>query len=175
MIRIRRAVVKDLDAINELTFEMHSFLGSLVGVRFTMRQLKDEMYDGKDLKNVYTAESNGKVVGYMAFSQDVRENEFFGKHYHLFHMAVKQEFRRKGVASRLFNILLRKAKRENVNVVTETFCVNKDGLEFYRQTGFKPVETVLIIDNTKKLCPPARYTARAPSPRSVKRSESSLA
>jgi len=152
VIRTRRAVVKDLGAINELTFEMHNFLGSLVGIRFTMRQLKDEMYENEeDLKNVYVGESSGKVVGYMAFSQDVNENEFFGKYYRLYHIAVKQEFRRKGVASKLFNILLRKAKRENLNIVTETFCLNKKGLKFYRKTGFRPIETVLIMDNIKKL------------------------
>jgi ribosomal protein S18 acetylase RimI-like enzyme len=145
-------VVKDLDAINELTFEMHNFLGSLVGVRFSVGQLKDEMYENEeDLNNVYVAEFDGKVVGYMAFSQDVRENEFFGKYYHLYHIAVKQEFRMKGVASKLFNILLRKAKRENFNIVTETFCQNKEALEFYGKKGFKPIETVLMIDNKKKL------------------------
>jgi len=145
-------MVKDLDAVNELTFEMHNYLGSLVGISFTMRQLKDEMYENeKDLTNVYVAEFDGKVVGYMAFSQNIHENEFFGKYYHLYHIAVKQEFRRKRVASKLFNILLRKAKRENVNIVTETFCLNKDGLKFYRKMGFNPIETVLIANNTKKL------------------------
>jgi ribosomal protein S18 acetylase RimI-like enzyme len=145
-------MVKDLDAVNELTFEMHNYLGSLVGISFTMRQLKDEMYENeKDLTNVYVAEFDRKVVGYMAFSQNIHENEFFGKYYHLYHIAVKQEFRRKGVASKLFNILLRKAKRENVNIVTETFCLNKDGLKFYRKMGFNPIETVLIANNTKKL------------------------
>jgi ribosomal protein S18 acetylase RimI-like enzyme len=145
-------VVKDLDAINELTFEMHNSLGSLVGVRFSVGQLKDEMYENEeDLNNVYVGEIDGRVVGYMAFSQDVRENEFFGKYYHLYHIAIKQEFRREGVASKLFNILLRKAKREKMNIVTETFCHNKEALEFYGKKGFKPIETVLIIDNKKKL------------------------
>jgi len=69
MMRIRRALVKDLGTINELTFEMHNHLGSLVGIKFNMEDLKEEMYESKqDLKNVYVAESNGKVVGYMAFS-----------------------------------------------------------------------------------------------------------
>jgi len=145
-------MVKDLDAINELTFEMHNYLGSLVSISFTMRQLKDEIYENeKDLTNVYVAEFDGKVVGYMAFSQNTHENEFFGKYYDLYHIAVKQEFQRKGVASKLLNMLSRKAKRENVNIVTKTFCLNKDGLKFYRKKGFNPIETTMIADNTKKL------------------------
>jgi GNAT superfamily N-acetyltransferase len=151
VIRTRRASVKDLETINKLTYEMHHFLGSLVGIKFTMKQLKDEMYENEeDIKNVYVGESDGKVVGYMDFSQDICENEFFGRYYHLYHLVVQREFRKR-VASRLFNMLLRKARRENVNIVTEAFCLNREGLEFYRKAGFKPIENVLIIDNTKKL------------------------
>ena len=152
MIRTRRAVVKDLDVINELTFEMHVFLGSLVGIRFNARELEDEMYENEeDLKNVYVGEFDGNVVGYLAFSQELLESEFFGKYYQLYHIAVKQEFRRRGVASELFNVLLRKARRERVNVVTGTLCLNKAGLKFYRKNGFKPIETVLLLDNMRKL------------------------
>jgi len=39
---------------------------------------------------------DGKVVGYMSFSHKPEENEFFGKHYHLYHIAVKQEHTGKG-------------------------------------------------------------------------------
>ena len=145
-------MVKDLDAINELTFEMHNYLGSLFGISFTLKQLKDEIYENeKDLTNVYVAEFDGKVVGYMAFSQNILENEFFGKYYDLYHIEVEQEFQRKGVASRLLNALSRKAKRENVNIVTKTFCTNKNGLKFYRNRGFNPIETVLIADNRQKI------------------------
>jgi len=71
-------------------------------------------------------------------------------------MAVKQEFRRRRIASKLFNILLRKSKRENLNIVTETFCLNKEGLNFCQKMGFKPIETVLIMDNTRRLKFPNR-------------------
>jgi ribosomal protein S18 acetylase RimI-like enzyme len=69
----------------------------------------------------------------------------------LYHIAVKKEFRRKGVASKLFSILLRKAEKENVNVVAETLCLNKDAQKFFLRMKFKPVETVLILDKLQKL------------------------
>jgi len=150
--RVRRAWVKDLDAINQLTLEMHNYLGSLVGVKFSMEELKEEMYENEeDLQNVYVAELNGKVVGYMAFSKEVHMNEFFGKYYHLYHMVVKPEFRRKGIAAKLLNTLFKKAKRENVNIVTQTFTLNKAALRLCQKIGFKPIETVLILDNTNRL------------------------
>ena len=41
MIGIRRASVKDLDAINDLTVEMHNHLGALVGIKFSIEELKE--------------------------------------------------------------------------------------------------------------------------------------
>jgi len=157
MMRIRRALVKDLDAINELTVEMHNDMGALVGIKFSMEELKEEMYEKEeDLENTYVAELDGKVVGYMSFSQRVEENEFFGKYYHLYHIAVKREFRGRGVAAKLFDTLQRRAKRENVNIVCGTLCLNKEALEFYKRMGFKPIMTTLIIDNLKRLKAPSK-------------------
>jgi len=151
-LRTRKAMIRDLDAINELTVEMHNHLGALVGIQFSEEELKHEMYESEeDLKNVYVAESDGKVIGYMSFSHRTEENEFFGEYYHLYHIVVKREFRGKWAATKLFNILLRKAKRENVNIVAGTFCLNKEALRFYQKVGFKPVETTLVLDNTKRL------------------------
>jgi ribosomal protein S18 acetylase RimI-like enzyme len=152
MIHTRRATVDDVAAINQLTFEMHNHLGELVGLKFTKLNLAEEMYEKEDdLKNVYVAENSTGVVGYMAFSQEIRQNEFFGKYIHLYHIAVKKEFRRKGVASKLFSILLRRAEHENVNIVTETLRLNKDAQKFFSRMKFKPIETVLIVDRLKKL------------------------
>jgi N-acetylglutamate synthase-like GNAT family acetyltransferase len=152
MIYTRKATVKDLVAINELTFEMHNHLGALAGLKFTKQDLAEEMYESEeDLNDVYVAEENAEVVGYMAFSQEICENEFFGRYIHLYHIVVKKEFRRKRVASKLFSILLKKAERKNVNIVAETFCLNKDAQEFFARMEFKPVETVLILDKLKRL------------------------
>jgi ribosomal protein S18 acetylase RimI-like enzyme len=152
MLEVRTALVKDLDAINKLTFKMHRYLGSLVVIKFTMEELKEEMYENEeDLNNLCIAETDGKVNSYMAFSEEVHENEFFGKYYHLHHLAVEEEFRRKEVATKLLSTLLTKTERERVKVVTDMFCANKDALRFAETNGFKPIETVLILDNLKKL------------------------
>jgi len=150
--RIRAASANDLNAVNELTFEMHEHLGSLVGIKFTFGDLKEEMCENpEDLKNVYVAEQDGKIVGYLSFSPKVEENEFFGKYYHLYHIAVRREFRRQGIATKLFNALLKKAKRENVNIVGGTFCMNQPALRFAQKMGCNPIETVLILDNAHRL------------------------
>jgi len=150
--RVRQALVKDLDALNELTFEMHDYLGSLVGVEFTVEDLKDEMYrNEEDLKNVYVAESDGKVVGYMSFSHKPEENEFFGRYCHLYHITVKREHRGKGIATKLIKVLLRKAKQENVNILVGTLTPNKQAIRFYQKLGFRPIYTSLVLDNTSKL------------------------
>jgi GNAT superfamily N-acetyltransferase len=131
---------------------MHNHLGSLVGIKFTMKDLKEEMCeDIEDLRNVYVAEVSGKVVGYMSFSPKIEENEFFGKYYHLYHMAVKPRFRRKGIATKLFATLLKEARKEQANIVGGTFLLNKPVLKFAHEMGFKPIETVFILDNIRRL------------------------
>jgi ribosomal protein S18 acetylase RimI-like enzyme len=64
---------------------------------------------------------------------------------------VKQEFRRKGIAAKLLEILIRKAKQENLNIVVGTICLNKAAIKFYQKMGFKPINLGLILDNTKRL------------------------
>jgi hypothetical protein len=63
-IRIREASVQDLNALNDLTLEMHSHLGTLVGIRFGRDELEEKMFEKlEDLENVYVAEVKGKIVG----------------------------------------------------------------------------------------------------------------
>jgi ribosomal protein S18 acetylase RimI-like enzyme len=158
MIGVRGASVKDLVAINGLTFEMHNYLVALVGIKFAIDDLKHEMYQTKEApRNVYVAELDGKVVGYMSFSHKPEKNEFFGKHYHLYHIAVKQEHRGKGIATKLFKRLQRKAKQENVNIVVGTLTPNKQAIKFYQKMGFKPISISLILDNTKNLKIPTKW------------------
>jgi ribosomal protein S18 acetylase RimI-like enzyme len=77
MTKIRRALIKDLDAINELTIEMHNYLGALVGIKFSRKELKEAMYGNEqNLENMYVAESDGKVVGYMSFPIRLMKTSF---------------------------------------------------------------------------------------------------
>lgn len=149
---VRQAKREDISEINRLTLQMHNHLGRLVGIEFTMEELEDEFYDETDsLEGVYVAEVDGKVVEYLSFSSKVRENEWYGRYYVLEHLIVDEKHRRNGYGTKLFNALLQKAQKDDANVVADTFVNNEGTIEFFKSLGFKPFETIFLLDRKKRL------------------------
>ena len=150
--RVRPAKREDIEEINRLTLQMHNHLGELVGIEFTVDDLEDEFYDESDsLDGVYVAEVGEKIVGYISFSNKIREDEWCGRYYALEHLIVDEEHRRKGLGTRLLEALLEIAKKDDANVVADTFVKNKGTIEFFKSRGFKPFETILLLDRKRRL------------------------
>jgi len=150
-LRVRHAKRKDLEEINRLTILMHNHLGRLVGVEFTQDELKEEFFSESELDGVYVAEVDGKVVGYISFSKEIREDEWCGRYYRVDHLIVDEAHRRKGYGTKLLRVLLQMAKNDNANVVTDTFVKNIGTVEFFKSLGFKPFETIFLLDRKKRL------------------------
>ena len=150
--RVRPAKREDIEEINRLTLQMHNHLGRLVGIEFAEDDLEDEFYDESDsLDEVYVAEVDRKVVGYISFSNKIREDEWCGRYYALEHLIVDEEHRRKGYGTKLFEALLESAQRDNANIVVDTFVKNEGTIEFFKSLGFKPFETIFLLDRTGRL------------------------
>lgn len=64
---------------------------------------------------------------------------------------VSKKFRRRGIGKKLIDILIKKAKKEGINVLTEVLVTNEQGLNFYKKLGFKIVEHKLLLDNQKRI------------------------
>jgi len=149
-ISIRKAEAGDLRTINELTDEMHNYLAALYGLELSPEELEDEHYAEDELENTYVAVSDkGLVVGYMSFSPG--RDEWAGPHYELEHIVVHEDYRGLGIARRLFDILLRKARREGVNIRTGTLERNKTALRFYEGLGFKTLSLGLLLDLQRRI------------------------
>ena len=149
-IRIRRARIEDLEAINELADEMHIYLADLYGLELSEQDLKEEHFDEGELGNTYVADSSEVgVVGYMSFSRGM--NEWAGPNYELEHIVVREDHRGSGVARRLFEVLLERARGEGVNITTGTLTKNERALRFYEGLGFKPLSVGLLLDLQKRI------------------------
>ena len=145
--RVRRAKREDIEEINRLTVQMHNHLGRLVGIEFTLEDLKEEFFSESDsLDGVYVAEVDGKVVGYVSFSNKIHEDEWCGRNLRLEHLIVDEKHRRKGYGTKLLEVLLRRARKYNANVITDTFTKNTGTIEFFKSLGFKPFETIFLLD-----------------------------
>jgi len=150
--RVRQAKREDIEEINRLTVQMHNHLGRLVGVKFTQKDLEEEFLSESDsLDGVYVAEVNRKVVGYISFSNIIREDEWCGRSYRLEHIIVDEKHRRKGHGTKLLEALLQKAQKDDANVVADTFVNNEGTIEFYKSLGFKPLETIFVLDRKGRL------------------------
>ena len=150
--RVRPAKREDIEEINRLTLQMHNHLGQLVGIEFTVDGLEDEFYDESDsLDGVYVAEVDRKVVGYISFSDKIREDEWCGRYFALEHLIVDKKHRRKGYGTRLLEVLLQRSQKDNANVVADTFVKNEGTIKFFRSLGFEPFERIFLLDRKGKL------------------------
>jgi GNAT superfamily N-acetyltransferase len=121
---IRKARLEDLEAVNDLTDDMHNYLAKLYGLKLSKEELEEEHYDESDLEQTYVAEDGEKdIVGYMSFSKNY--DEWAGPHFELEHLVIHEDYRRLGLARKLFEFLLDKARREGVNIEAGTLVRNK--------------------------------------------------
>jgi len=92
---VRKARKSDIQSISGLTLEMHNYLAKLMGITFSVGELKHEEVDQSDLEkhNFYVAAIGEKVAGYVAFSKKILEDEWYGKYVHLYELAVAEAFR----------------------------------------------------------------------------------
>jgi len=149
--QVRQAKREDIEEINRLTVQMHNHLGRLVGIEFATDDLEDEFFSESDsLDGVYVGEVDGKVVGYISFSK-IHEDEWCGRNYRVEHLIVDEKYRRKGYGKRLFEVLLHKAQKDDASVVTDTFVKNEGTIAFYKSLGFKPFETIFVLDRKGRL------------------------
>ena len=150
--RVRQAKREDIEEINKLTIQMHNHLGRLVGIEFTLDDLKEELFSESDsLDGVCVADVDGKVVGYISFSNKTYEDEWSGRNLRLEHLIVDEKHRRKGYGTKLLKALLQKAQRYDANVIADTFTKNTGTIEFFKSLGFKPFETIFLLDRKKRL------------------------
>ncbi len=151
MVKVRKAGVEDLEAINGLTDEMHNYLAELYGLKLSFKELEEEHFNEEELEgNVYVAESEEKnIIGYVSFSKS--ENEVAGPHYEVEHLVVAEKYRGLNVGRMLFNIVFERAKREKVNITTGTLARNEGALKFYEELGFKPLTIGLLLDLQKRI------------------------
>jgi ribosomal protein S18 acetylase RimI-like enzyme len=94
------------------------------------------------------AESEGKVIGF-ALGTTIEKDRSAWKYGHLVWLGVLPEYRRAGVAARLFSQLKELMVRQGVRIViADTEADNLSALHFFRNMGFgKPEEHIYLSLN----------------------------
>ncbi len=80
-----------------------------------------------------TAQKDGEVVGYAGIYHILSEGQ-------LMNIAVKEEYRRLGIAEKMFDFILEYAKENDIEVITlEVRKENDPAISFYEKLGFEKV------------------------------------
>jgi len=83
-----------------------------------------------NLSNILVAELDDKVVGYMGIWFILDEG-------HITNIAVKEDFRNNGIATRMMDRAIDLAKEHNANCFTlEVRASNMEAIELYKKFGF---------------------------------------
>jgi len=139
-IEIRWAKTQDIPRINSLTKEMHLYLGRMVGIRLSKKDLDDEEVNLSELKGILVAENlkSGEVIGYISFSPKPCYDEWYGKHIYLYELTVTRSFRGKGIGEQLMGRFVSLCDKRGLNIKADTFIKNKRTVAFNKKFGFKP-------------------------------------
>ena len=121
MINIQAATEADLDAM--LDMENLSFPSPS-----SRREMESELVN--EVSRFFVARHDGVICGYIIFWLVLDE-------VHLISIAVHPEYRRRKIASKLFQFMLDCVKPGPKSVYLEVRPSNEDALDFYRKMGFE--------------------------------------
>jgi len=160
-VKIRRADIKDIKDIKDilrLNFDLfkkeHEEYDRSLNLKWTYNDGEKYFSDRIIKKNgfVEVAEAKGKIIGYLCGG--ISERKFYrrkAKYAELENMLIGDNFRGKGIGTRLTEDFINWCKRNKVNYIAVTASAqNKQGVDFYRTLGFKDYNLTLEMAIEKK-------------------------
>lgn len=70
----------------------------------------------EDIENIFVAEKDESIVGYISYDSAVKKDKWFGKHYETKKIVVKDEYIGEGIVTMLIQHLTRFAKSKGLNL-----------------------------------------------------------
>ena len=147
---IRKANIKDLDAINELLYEVHAIHYKLRpdiftdGVKkYSDEEIKEIMKDNN--RNIFVYEEDNKVLGYVFWIIYTNTNPSLQsiKTLYIDDFCVLENERGKGIGKKLYEYIKEFAKHNDCYNITLNVWNNNSAYHFYQSLGLKVQKTIL--------------------------------
>lgn len=147
---IRKANIKDLDAINELLYEVHAIHYKLRpdiftdGVKkYSDEEIKEILQDNN--RNIFVYEEDNKVLGYVFWIIYTNTNPSLQsiKTLYIDDFCVLENERGKGIGKKLYEYIKEFAKVNDCYNITLNVWNNNSAYHFYQSLGLKVQKTIL--------------------------------
>jgi len=152
---IRRLEDKDRKKLVKLLDEFYSFTTGNISDKFLpFVQNKNQEKSLKawvkrnyfKIRIVYVAEKNEELLGFISGIIIPKRGKVFNKEGHIENLFISQNYRKKGVGKKLFEILVEEFKRQKcTHIGLHAFFDNKEAVTFYKHLGLKEFDMQLKI------------------------------
>ena len=132
MIKIRKGKREDLPSIMALIKELAEYENSVDKVNITIEELEHDGFRENPLFSFIVAELKNEIIG-MAFYY-IKYSTWEGKCLFLEDFIVRKKYRSKRVGSKLFESIIKIAKKTNMNrIMWQVLSWNKPAIYFYKK------------------------------------------
>ena len=130
--KVRPGEKEDLQSVHDLICELADFEGSLHEVQITLSDLEKDGFGPTKFYDFLVAENENKIIGLSFYW--IRYSTWKGKFLFLEDFVIKQEYRGKGVGSKLFEATIKKCNELNLNGMTwQVLDWNTQAINFYKK------------------------------------------
>jgi len=146
---VRKANINDLGDIQNLNnslFELeYNNYDDTLKLGWPLEEEGEEYFKDMIENNiVYVAETNGKIIGYLAGSISEQISYIIETFAELDNMCVNEEYRRYGVGTLLMNEFKKYCKDNNIeNIKVTASAKNTKAIQFYMKNGFEDYNVTL--------------------------------
>ena len=129
---IREGIKEDLPAVLRLIKELADFEKSLDEVTITLEDLENDGFGDRPWFWFLVAEENNEIIGLSFYW--IRYSTWKGKFLFLEDFVIKQEYKRQGIGSKLFEETIKICKEENLNgMIWQVLGWNSTAIDFYKK------------------------------------------
>ena len=129
---IRKGIKEDIPQVLDLVKELAEYENALEKVSNTVERMVKDGFGNNPVYNLFVAENNNQVTG-IAITF-FRYSTWKGKVLYLEDLVIKHQDRRKGIGKKLFEEVIKFAKKENcVGLSLQVLDWNESAINFYKK------------------------------------------
>ena len=131
-IKIREGVKEDLPSVLGLIKELADYENSLEEVIITLEQLEDDGFGDHPWYWFLIAEKDNEIIGLSFYW--IRYSTWKGKFLFLEDFVIKEEYKRQGIGSKLFEETINICKKQKLNgMIWQVLDWNTPAIKFYKK------------------------------------------